>query len=78
MPLPVVPVARLVHDHGARKDEHVVLPLRDLHAVRVGQREPPLRHRGDLASAAGEDVLVIEEVALRLQIVGPGTSTVNR
>ena len=63
-------MAGLVHDHGARKDEHVVLPPGHLDAIGIRQREPALRDRRHLATAAREHVLVVEDLALRLQIVG--------
>ena len=74
VPLPVVPVAGLIDHDRAGKDEHVVLALGDVDAVRVGQGEPPLRDGRHVAVAAAEDVLVVEEVALRLEVVGSGRS----
>src|SRR5215207_4138813 len=64
-------MTRLVDHHGAGKDEHVVLPLGDLDAVGVAQGEPALRHRRYLPVSTLEDVLVVEEIALRLEIVRP-------
>ena len=71
MSLPVVRVAGLVDDDRAREDEHGVLVVLDLDAVGVAEREPALRDRRDDAVAATEGVFVVEEIAARLEIVGP-------
>lgn len=51
--------------------EHVVLAVGDVHAIGVGPREPSFAHGGDGAAVALEGVFVVEETALRLQVVGP-------
>src|SRR4051812_35054063 len=62
-------VARHVDDDRRGQDQDVVLPLPDLDAVGVGQREPPLRDLGHDPATPMERVLVVAQVAHRLQVV---------
>src|SRR5262249_35594105 len=60
--------AHLVDTDGAGEDERVVLVWADLDAVRVAHPEPARRHLGHLVAVALELVLVIDDVALRLEV----------
>ena len=61
-------MTRLVHDDRTGEDQDRILALDDVDAIRVRPAEPPLRHGCHRAAAASELVLVIEEVAVRLEI----------
>src|SRR5512132_2055395 len=69
MTLPVIRVAGLIDDDGARQNEHRILTLFDLDAVRVCPGEPAFRNGRDRSIAAPERVLVVHEVAFSLQII---------
>src|SRR5258706_12020383 len=65
-------VAAEVDDDLRGEDQDGILPVGDLDPVGVGPGEVFLGDRGDAASAAGEGILVIPEVALGQEIVRPG------
>jgi len=73
----VISVAHHVNHHGTGKEENIVLPASDLHAVSVRPGEPLFGHARHGPSTTGKRVFVIEEVSFRLQVVWAGTSTVN-
>ncbi len=58
----LVLMTRHVDHDGARKNEDVVLPGGDVHAVAVSPGEPLLRNAGDDPAATGEFVLLVEQV----------------
>src|SRR3954469_24531736 len=60
--------AHLVDADGAGEDQRVVLTWRDLDPVGVTDAEPAFRDLGDLVAVAFEAELVVEDVALRLQV----------
>src|SRR5687768_8972204 len=68
----LVRVRHQVDHDGAGEDQHVVLPLVDVDAVRVAQPEPLLAHPRNLPAAALEGVLVVEEVARSFEVVRAG------
>src|SRR5690606_30629169 len=64
-------VARMRHHvdrHGHGEYEDIVLALLDLHAVGIGKAEPLLGDFSDLVATFTDAVLVIENVALHLQV----------
>ena len=68
----VLVVADLVDDHGAGEDQQVVLAGFDVHGVGVADRQPLLGDRGHHAATVAEGVVVVQETALGLVVVGAG------
>src|SRR5258706_13714227 len=67
------PLAVVVTDHidndGSSENQHVVLALRNLDPVGVSPAEPALGHRGYDVASARDRVLVVEKIALGLEVV---------
>ena len=61
-------VAHLVDADRGREDERVVLARRDLDPVRVAHAKPALGDLADRVAVALDLVLVVDDVALRLQL----------
>src|SRR5436190_19195283 len=61
--------AHLVGADGGRDDEGVVLLFRYLDAVRVADAEPARRHLGHSVAVPFDLVLVVDDVALGLEVV---------
>ncbi len=57
-----------VDGYRNRQDDDVILIGFDQHAIGVSQPEPALGHLSDLAAALADGVLVVEDIALHLQI----------
>ncbi|HRV94819.1 MAG TPA: hypothetical protein P5526_21850, partial [Anaerolineae bacterium] len=57
-----------VDDDGYRQQEDVILARLDLYAVAVTNTEPLLGHLGDLISTFTDFVLMVQDVALNLQV----------
>src|SRR4051812_17934525 len=64
-----VRVGHAVDDGGDGQDESGILPLLDLDPVGVGDAEPLLRDLGDLVTVALDLVLVVDDVALHLEVL---------
>src|SRR5260221_1908135 len=61
-------VCNRLHGHGGCQDDHVVLTRLDLDTIRVRHAEPLLRHFGDFVAVGVQGVLVIQNIALNLQV----------
>jgi len=57
-----------VDDRGRGQDQDVVLAGHDLDPVGVADPEPPLGDLGDLVPVALDRVLVLDEVAVGVQV----------
>src|SRR5437016_3916107 len=66
-------MGHLVDARSERQDEDLVLPWFDLHPVGIAHPEPFLGNLGHLLPALADGVLVVENIALHLQ-VGPALS----
>src|SRR5262249_17784447 len=62
-------VRQLVDANDRGDDQRVVLARLDLDSIGVARAEPALRDLGDLLAVALDLVLVLDEVALRLQLL---------
>jgi hypothetical protein len=63
-------MSHLVDSGGDRQDEDIILSGLDLHAVGVAHAKPLLGNLGHLIATLADGVLVVENIALHLQ-VGP-------
>src|SRR4051812_3394855 len=62
-------MSHAVDDSGHRQDQARVLSVLDLDAVGVSDTEPLLGDLGDLVASALDLVLMVDDVALDLQVV---------
>jgi hypothetical protein len=69
-------VAAQVDDHCARHDQECILSWGYVNAIRVAKTEPTFGYGGHGLPVTRERIIVIQQIAFRLEVIG--TRNVNR
>ena len=60
-------MARHIDHHSTSEDKHVLFPVKNVHAISIGEREEFHGNFGNRFGAARERLSVVGEIALRLE-----------